>query len=190
MRFVAIGCLLFASGCTAHNDPELVRRISVNAALEDTRGAVTSFSKGLLHDNEFLGLNLCSIKVNLVLSANATRDNHAGLAVTGGVSGASVSGNASINSSAADQRGNTVELVYRSGNIVACPPQETAPTAAKADEPVKSGTRPAGGGGGAGYPVLKGTCWDLEFREKHPKRTGESQAAWLRRICVPAANIF
>ena len=190
MRIVALECLLFASGCAAQNDPELVRRISVNAALEDTRVAVTDFSKGLLKDNQFLGVNLCSIKINLALSANATRDNHAGLAVSGGVSGASVSGNASTNSSAADQRGNTVELVYQSGNIVACPPQGAAPATAKADETAKGGTKPGRGGGSAGYAALKGTCWDLDFREKHLKQSGETQTEWLRRICAGTTNLF
>lgn len=192
MRILAVGFAILMTGCAAKNDPELAKRISVTAALADVRSGVTDFSQGLLQDNVFLGVRLCTIKVNLALSANATQDNHAGLAVTAGYSGVSATGNASTNSSAADQRGNTVEMVFRSIDVVACPPQEAAPAAAKPDDTTKQKNGPAVAGGGApGRPPAdpRQKCLDLDFRKKNPPKPEENMSEWLNRICGPGTML-
>ncbi len=196
MRNLALCGLLLVGACT-HNDPELVNRISVDGALTDTRLAVTHFSQGLRESNEYLAVRLCSIRVNLTLSANATRDGHAGLSISGPVApGVTIGGNASGNSSATDLRANTIELVYRSDNVVVCPPQDTP--AAKVDDTTKpaSPAKPKATASATTNVAtrprdsLAGTCFELAYREKHPANPGESRYDWLQRICGPGATFL
>ena len=201
-----LAILLVLSGC-ARNDRSLTDRISIDGALTDTRLGVTHFNNGLLASNEFLGVRICEMRVNLTLSANKTNDGHAGLSVSGSVApGVTAGANASENQSANDQRGNTISLLYRSDNIATCPPQyleekATAPTTTNTNsQPMQSATQSSrnDNSGTQRAPIrpaptadpLKNTCFDIDYRKKNPAHPGESQATWLRRICGPGTALM
>ena len=140
------------------------------------------------------------------LRANATSDGHAGLSVSAPLSGATISGNASENSSATDLRANTISLLYRSDNIVTCPPQylvekAAAPASGQPSSPatntqqaISNNAQPQKGSAtgapraptaAAAQDPLKNTCFNIDFRTAHPKLTNETDAAWYKRVCGP-----
>ena len=208
MRITLVLTLIILGAC-ARNDPELVNRVSAKAASDDALAAAVGFSKGLQQSDIFLAVRLCTIHITLALSANATRDGHLGLAVTVPAPGATVGGNASGNSSATDQRANTIDMLYRSIDTQTCPPQEAVQVksdATPASTDPKSGATNASSSSAATNTIIPkktvnttsnqpqnnsnffrdhiaGTCLDPNFLQTHPAPAGMTNTDWLRRVC-------